>query len=323
MDMNFNRRKRSAFLDEVRAKRGNATLIESFRNTVEANREQALEHLNDDNLCFPSLYVLREEITNARLLDQLCDRVRMALDFLNVRKSGQDVGMQTNKSVLKWMVTTGGQDNIDNDYLKKLDTAVAFLVSVHGDRSVLPVIVEMTFFRCRNGLPFHDLIWALLESRDPYILTMVAGRLRSSDKRERDCAYKLLAFIPGIDEKKTDDGVKHYEKFCEWIEENGPFLWYKGETFDTIHRPTPYVPVSGAKYLGTFVNVHDGKPLVELSKEQRRLLRNFDDLSKESQVLLASFSTKKRANNRDQWLEWLNLPIKKQLEQAQGRDHHD
>jgi hypothetical protein len=325
MDMNFNRRKRSAFLDEVRVKRGNSALVESFRNTVEANREQALEHLNDAHLCFPSLYVLREEIAKAHLFDQLCDRDCEALDFLNIRNSGKDkkAEIETHPGTLKWMIKTGGQDNIDSDYLKKLDTAAAFLVSVHGDRSMLPVIVEMTFYRCRNGLPYHDLIWAILESRDPYILTLVAGRLVSSDNRERDCAYKLLGFIPGIDKKQTFDGGKHYEIFCEWIEENGPFLWYKGETFDTIHTPTPYVLMPAAKYLGTFVNVNDGKPLMELSKKQRRLLRNFGDLPKASQVLLASYSTKKRANNRDQWLEWMNLPIKKQLEEAQGRDHHD
>ncbi|HEX6923556.1 MAG TPA: hypothetical protein VF149_06995 [Bacillales bacterium] len=323
--MKFNRRGQAAFLDEVRTKRGNTSLIESFRNTLEVNRRQAVEHLNDDNLCFPSLYVLNGEIAKADLFAELSERCRLAAEFLSMRAGKSDLQgeIQALHPTLKWMVQTGGEDNIDKEYLKKLDSAAALLTSVYRDRSILPAVSDMIFFRCRNGLPYHDLVRSFLEARDPYSLALVADRLRSSDAYEGDCARRLLAFIPGIDRKEADQKDLQFKKFHEWMEENGPFLRYKGENFDTTHRPTPYVPVLPAKYLGNFVAVDNGKMHCSMTKKESRLHRRFGELPGDSQRLLAVYSAHKRRMNHDEWMKWMNLSIKKQLKAAEGEDGHD
>ncbi|HEX7065768.1 MAG TPA: hypothetical protein VF199_11930 [Bacillales bacterium] len=323
--MKFHRRGPAAFLDEVRRKRGNASLIESFRNTLEADRKKAVEYLNDDNLCFPSFYVLSDEITKAELSGELCERYRLAAEFLMMRNDKSDIQseVQAVHPALKWMIETGAEENIGNDYLKKLDTAAGLLTKIYRDRSILPGIADMIFFRCRSELPYHDLIWAFLEAREPYSLALIADRLRSPDSSESACARRLLAFIPGIDRKETGKGEWQFQRFCDWLEENGPYLRYKGETFDTTHRPTPYTPVWRAKYLGAFVASDNGKIHVSLTKRERRLLRRFDDLAGDEQRLLAAYSARKRRMDRNAWVQWINLSIKKQLKAAEGENSHD
>lgn len=313
----------SAFLDEVRTKRGNASLIESFHNTLQVNRGQAIDYVNDYNLCFPSLYVLVGEIEEASLSEQLSERCRIAIDFVRQEQPNLEGGAQSVHPSLKWMIQTGGQDNIDNTYLQKLDAAAGLLASVYGDRSMLPAVVEMVFFRCRSELPYHDLIWAFLETQDPQSLALIADRLRSADGKESACARRLLAFIPGIERGETGNGESQFRAFGEWLEENGPYLKYKGETFDTIHRPTPYVPVLEAKYIGAFVSVYDGEPLAGLTKKERKLLRHFRELPRDSQNLLASHSLKKRRLDRNEWKRWIELPTKRQLKQAEGGADRD
>ncbi|HEU5139989.1 MAG TPA: hypothetical protein VFT51_08450 [Bacillales bacterium] len=323
--MNFYRRGQTAFLDEVRWKRGNASLIESFRNTMEADRKQAVKHLNDDNLCFPSLYVLREEISRSGLSEELSERYRVATELLMMRSDQSDIQNDIQKvhPTLKWMIKTGGEENIDNAYLKKLDKAAGLMTTVYRDRSILPGIADMIFFRCRNELPYHDLVWAFLEIREPYSLALIADRLRSSNANEAECARRLLTFIPGIERTETGQGERQFRKFCEWLEENGPYLKYKGETFDTTHHPTPYTPVWRTKYLGAFVAPNNGGLLVSLTKKEKRLLRRFDDLLEDEQRLLAAYSARKRRLNHGEWLQWTNLSIKKQLKEAEGENGHD
>lgn len=313
----------SAFLDQVRTKRGNASLIESFHNTLKANRSQAVDYVNDDYLYFPSLYVLAGEIEQAGLSEQLSERCRIAIDFIRQEQPNLEGEAQSIHPSLKWMIQTGGQDNIDKPYLQKLDAAAVLLASVYRDRSMLPALVDMIFFRCRHQLPYHDLMWAFLETQDPQSLTLIADRLRSRDQKESACARRLLCFIPGIETKETAKGDAHFHAFCRWLEENGPYLRYKGETFDTFHRPTPYVVVLEAKYIGVFVSVYDGKPLAKLTKKERKWVRRFGDLTPESQRLLADYSVGKRRMNRDDWAQWMELPMKKQLRQAEGGGNCD
>lgn len=315
------RKGRTAFLDEVRTKRGDPALIESFRNTARVNRKQAIEYLNDENLCYPSLYVLRNEIEKEQLTEQLCKRYRLAADFTRQEKIKAKSQKPTAHSTLKWIIQTGGEENIDKTYLQKLDKAAVYMTAIYKDRSVLPDVARMIFFRCRNELPYHDLVWAFLEMQDPHSLALVADRLRSSDSREGDCARRLLAFIPGIDRKQTNEGERQFHRFQEWMEQNGPYLFYKGETFDTIDRPTSYITNHGAKYIGVFVSVHDGEPLSNLTKKERRWLRRFEDLPIDSQSLLAAYSLEMRRKKREDWLKWMERPIKKQLKEAGDSSH--
>lgn len=318
--MKANEQERVAFLDGVRLKRGEDALIESFRNTLQADRQRALEYLNDDHLCFPSFYMLFNEIAINDLRDQLSERHCIAEDFLQDSESMSYYDFQKVYAVLKWVVETGGGYSLDNGYLQKIDTAAAMLTVVYGDQAILPSIVDSLFTRYRKGLPYHYLSWAFFEARNPNSLTMIADHLRSSDKSKIECGCRLLSFISGIEKV---EGEERYQRFCKWLEENEPFLWYKGETFDTTHQPEPYVIILGAKYLGHFVDLERGTPYTSLTKKENQRLRQFADLSDDQQRELASQSARKRKQDREEWHEWLSLPIKKQLKAGEGGDSRD
>jgi hypothetical protein len=107
------------------------------------------------------------------------------------------------------------------------------------------------------------------------------------------------------------------------MEENGQFLHYKGETFDTISHPAPYEPILNAKYAGLFVSVHDGKPRVKMSKKETRLWKQFGNLTTEQQERLAEISYRKRRRNYEDWHTWMRQSVKKQLKVAKEGTEND
>ncbi|HEY5588621.1 MAG TPA: hypothetical protein VIK86_06665, partial [Candidatus Paceibacterota bacterium] len=96
-------------------------------------------------------------------------------------------------SVLKGMFERGvvqnGQSN-DNDEL--LDATATLLIKIHKDKTILPIIVDMIFFRNRKGLFTHDLIWAFFQAREPNSLMLIANYLNSEDMNDVKLACKLL-----------------------------------------------------------------------------------------------------------------------------------
>ena len=321
--MKSNRPEAHAFLDQVRLKRGNESLVQSFRNTLKANKRQAIDYLNDKNIRFPSVYVLREVISKEKLTNELANRSRLALEFINNEHGHIHGWVQTLHPPLLWMIQSGGQEYVDPPYLKKMDGAAGLLTVVYGDRSVLPAFASMLFFRCRNHLPYHDLVWAFLEAREPLSLSLIADRLRSDDHKESDCARRMLSFIPGIDRKTDNKGDEQYRRFCKWVENNGHFLYYKGETFDTTHHPNPYVTVRQAKYLGVFVSNYDGKPYAALSNKESRLWKQLSRLNAEEQEILADYSAKLRGKDQQLWKKWLSQSMRKQMQEARGGWQYD
>lgn len=310
----------SDFLEHVSKTQGNAQLIQSFRHAMAVNNERAIADLNDDELGFTSFYQLFDEISRYALEEQLSDKKRLAAAFIKSAKSGSYGDTQSVRAMLKWVIVTGKCAGTDSDYLRKMDTAAGLLTSVYGDKSVLPYIVDELFFRYRKGLPYHYLARTFFEIRDPYSLVLVAERLRSTDQMERACSGRLLAFIPGIEQAEEAYKV---DQFYEWLEDNGPFLWYKGETFDTTHQPTPYMVVFWAKYLGYVLDPASGTTPAYLTEKEHHLYQQFQRLSTDEQRRLADQSLKRRQQHRKHWQKWLDLPMKEQWHQQGGSDGHD
>ncbi|HET7628855.1 MAG TPA: hypothetical protein VFK44_10745 [Bacillales bacterium] len=316
-------REGAAFLDEVRKKRGIEAVVASFRNLAEKREEQAVADLNDRRLSFPTVYALRKEIEQFGFIEVMHWRTRTALEWLREDQWTLSSDVQSVHPSLKWIVTTGATETIDAGYLKKIDEAAALLTMVFRDHSLLPTVADAIFYRCRNDLPYHYLVTAFLEAKNPHSLTLIADKLRSADSKEAACARKMLGFVPGINKQDEKDDTKPFTAFLRWMEENGPYLRYKGETFDTFSHPTPYVLVYAAKYGGHFVSVEDGTPIVKLTKQERRTWERFEVLPLEQQKRLAGLSFRKRRENDDEWVRWMQLSMKKQLKAAQGRENDD
>ncbi|MGI6227216.1 MAG: hypothetical protein ACOYJ1_13280 [Peptococcales bacterium] len=194
-------------LDNLRFSNGPEGLKNYFRELLRVDRDSALSVINDNDTRFGTLYLLKSELPEKLVQNDLNPLYRKALDLAGsltgkvspkiegrIRKSGEDTAF-----TLRWIIRTGlPEDGLGNRYEQLMERAAALLVKSFGDTSVLPELVEMIFERNRRGALLRELVWAFFEARCPESLRLVAKRLESMDKRDVELAKKLLCFIPGI-----------------------------------------------------------------------------------------------------------------------------
>lgn len=200
-----------------------------------------------------------------------------------------------------------------------LDRTAILLTRVHGDKTILPNIVDMIFYRNREGLFTHDLIWAFFEAKDPFSLMLIANYLGSAEDKDVILARELLDFVPGIDMTSGKNSRKQYIKFLYWLEENYPFLYFTGESFQRTSRPIPYVVDLEAKYLQKAVSIITGKPLAPFTEKENHLLVDFTNLDEEDKLLLSKFSFKIYHENIYLWNSWIAKSITGQISIAKAR----
>jgi len=215
------------------------------------------------------------------------------------------------QAVLRWMLETGSKDDgLSAEFTHVLDTTASLLTTVFRDETVLPLIADLIFTRSEKEL-FNDyLIRAFFEAREPYTLDLIANRLRSPRVKEANLARRLLGFVPGIDVHKDTEGELHYRIFQAWLEENSPFLHYRGESFQETSRPVPYDVALKGKYLGRSVSVDSGEILTPLTKEEDQILEEFENEDETVKDSLATQSEVKRYRSFDDWDTWVRSPLK-------------
>ncbi len=322
---------RTARLDQVRQDDGVEALKKLFRDSAARDAEDATDALNHEDLQFPSLFVLRDDVENLALPGRLNERNRIAMELVRDILSGEGDSpavsyrlsiadhVQMVHSVLRWMLETGvPQLASDPQYGHVLDATASLLTVTFGDRDVLPKVVELIFARAATNVnvDVEDLVWAFFEARQPHSLLMIADRLRSPRAGERQLARRLLAFVPGIDVRGDNEGEQQYRAFHKWLEENGPFLYFQGESFQMTSEPTPYAVVLEAKYLGRFVSIDSGEILGPLTEDEGRVLEEFRNLDDPLKVGLAAHSAVTRHQKVDSWDAWIRTPLAEQLKAA-------
>lgn len=200
-----------------------------------------------------------------------------------------------------------------------LDVTTILLEKVYNDKTILPIVVDMIFFKNREGLFTHDLIWAFFQAREPYSLMLIANYLCSEDIKDVKLACKLLDFVPSIDMTMGKDSKKQYRDLFYWLEENYFFLHYTGESFQSTSKPIPYIVVLDAKYICKRVSLHTGKLLIPLTEKENNLLGYFNNLDEDTKLLLSKFSLRIHYKNIYLWESWINHSINQQIIFAKAR----
>ncbi len=222
--------------------------------------------------------------------------------------------------VLKNMFEEGlAHHGLSNEHDEFLDVTALLLIKIHKDKTILPTIVDMIFFRNREGLFTHDLIWAFFQARDPYSLMLIANYLDSDDLNDVKLACKLLDFVPSIDMTIEKDHKKQYMDFFYWLEENYSFLHFTGESFQRTSNPIPYIVALDSKYLCRQIPIYTGKPLIPLTKKENRLLSYFNNLDEYNKLLLSKFSREINNQNINLWESWINRSVAKQISIAKTK----
>ena len=298
-----------------------------FNQLIKNDTKEALNIINSENLRFTSLFVLKGEIEELNLFNNLNTRNKIALAITSEILTGKKNVSATEHlsldyiqavcSVLKWMLETGFKDDgLNNQYDEVLDITAILLTKVYRDKTVLPIIAEMIFKRYKEGFLIHDLVWAFFQSRDPHSLSIIGERLQSTELKDVELACKFLGFVPGIDKMSNTDNKKQYLCFLDWIRKNNLFLYFTGESFQQTSNPVPYVVVLEAKYLCAAVFADTGKILKSLTKEEHILLDEFKKLDDDMQLLLSDFSFMMYQKNIYMWNTWIHYPIAEQIKIA-------
>jgi hypothetical protein len=323
MTIPIENQERMALLDQVRLKDGNDKLKKVFQDSAAQDKEAAVNSLNHEDLQFTSLFLLRDEIDKLAIVEQLSERNQIAMEIVkDVLSRGNDSSpascrlpicdhIQMVHSVLRWMLETGSKDDgLSSEYIQVLDTTVSLLTTLFRDDMVLPIIADLIFTRAERELFNYHLIWAFFEAREPYTLDLIANRLRSPRVKEAKLARRLLAFVPGIDVHKDTEGEQQYRTFQHWLEENSPFLHYRGESFQETSKPVPYDVALKGKYLGRSVSVDSGEILSPLTKEEDQILEEFDKDDEDVKATIASSSEMTRYQSLEDWDTLVRRPLK-------------
>jgi hypothetical protein len=238
------------FLDKVRIGHGinkcKAVFLEVYKN----DSWKAISFLNDPRLTFPCLFIFPQIIDvlgihsflNARnisalnIMSQVQERYRY-----NYGESPLSTYNWTEYPIYKWILETGyADDGLDDEYEAIMDTAVSVLITVYKDNSILPVVADMIFRRNRNGHYTHDLLWAFFQSSVPEALKLTAERICSSNQQDVDLAYHLLHFDASLSSLNILDRQSKLQAYLQWLNENAPFLYFTGESFQYSSNPVLY-----------------------------------------------------------------------------------
>lgn len=330
-------------LDNLRLSNGPEGLKNYFRELLRVDRVSALTAINDSDTRFGTLYLLKSELPEKLVQNDLNPLYRKALDLADSLTGKVSPGTERNmrkavdetSSALRWIIRTGlPEKGLGSRYEQLMERSAALLVKSFGDASVLPELAEMIFERNRRGALLHELVWVFFEARCPESLRLVAQRLESADRRDVELAKNLLCFIPGITDETSEatsegttyyilrngsndsTGASLYATALNWLSENKHFLRYTGESLHLCSMPQHYRVSWPAKYLCRPVSIDGGEPMLEYLPLETRILSRFEKLPEISQKQFAEYSYALNKRNIRQWNAWIRLPLEEQAAAA-------
>ncbi len=314
-----------SLLDNIRFSNGPDYLCNYFSDLLQTNRSKATEIINDQDIHFSTLYLLkpllkqRSSILELNPLYRKAFEIEEALSGKLSSEASQKAEMKMRSArdnivpALKWIISTAEpEDGMSSRYEQLIERCAAVLVRSLGNTAMLPELADMIFARNRRGALIHELVWVFFEARSPESLVLLIQRLNSSDSRDVKLAKNLLCFIPGISSNTLRTGPTLLQSALYWLQENKPFLYYTGESLHLCNKPMQYNVSQPAKYLCRPVSADSGKPLMRLNDTEEKSLAVYEKLTNKQQCQLADFSWQLYRRNVYQWRTWLGLPIDEQ-----------
>lgn len=234
-----------SYLERVRIHEGNTRCMEFFEQACVQSQRRAAAMINDEDLTFPTLYLLYSSIRPRQLFLNLNQRNQQMIHILTELKKDKTgngkVSILAKKQLithsnLKWAVKTGYQFDGNTNYDFAIDTFICVLLITYRDKEMLPYAEHLIFARHRDGKGIHDLVWAYFHHRDIRVLKQMAEHLQSNDSREAELAAKLLD--TGRICRGCENAQSGYTTYLKWLEENEPYLFFTGENMFFSRRPT-------------------------------------------------------------------------------------
>lgn len=296
-----------SYLDNIRKAKGCEGLIDTFCSMCKNERQKAIDAINNKNLQFATLYVLIPTVERQGISEDLSERNKTAIDICGKIKQQRcefSPEEKTKENALEWILTSGKPDDgFSDDFDEIIDMAASLLIIIYKNKRVLNHIVELIFQRNRRGAFIHDLVWALLSSRDIEALKAVALYLKSQNEKDITLAAKIL----NIDENLAKQGGA-YLKYIRWLGENQKYIKFTGETYQQTSEPKAFFLDLASKYLGKVIS--SGENLLGAERDLMDWFNVLDDSVKEK---LANFSHMLNKKNARLWREWISKPVSEQI----------
>lgn len=303
-------------LEHIRRVQGKAACQNTFAKWMEQNSARALAAVNDKNVSFGTLFILKEKICEHKLQEQLNSRSLLALRLCEKMCTAKSEGVSPEpvnlksseaREALYWMFKTGAPDDgLDPGFDHVLDISAGILIKEHREYSILPDAARIIFARNRRGAFYHDMVWAFFQQREARSLRTIAEYLRSSNPKDNELARMLLHVTENEAGELPADRHKQHASYMAWLTENEPYLSLTGNTFQFTNAPNPCEVDLEAKYIG--------KSKDSIGDSEHPLLKNFNAVGKEERELLANYSARLRREDAQQWNRWISVPVDKQLE---------
>jgi hypothetical protein len=310
-------------LDKLRIEKGTKKLKDHFCELAESNSERAAGLLNEKNLLFPSLFLLRQEIERFKLNSSLNPLLQKALEvtdsILDRSIYERELLSETlNKNihhVFKWIIETGYHDDgLNNEFDELLDLVCSLTVKTFKDKSVLPIVIRIISDRYSKNKFYYDLAWVFFEACERESLLLIASLLLSADRKDVELACRLLSFVPGINKGNNTN----YQCFINWFYDNYYFMYYTGESFHQTFNPKPYAVNLEAKYMCKAVLADNGRIPAALTKTEQKLITRYKKLGDNDKILLSRYSYFLHRKNLQLWRVWLHQPLDEQLRIARA-----
>ena len=313
-----------SLLDHIWRQNGAGRLQKFFLVTARQNTSRALRLINNENVSFPVLFLLTDDIVTLDLFRQLSLRnktairlcVYMAMKRVRSGCSWEASDDDALQRTLRWMLSSGknwdGPYEGRDDYDAVLDYAAALLTVTYDDTSVLPDIADLIFRRNRKEFYIHDLVWSLFQTFDEKALKLVALRLKSADLHDIELAGKLLQLdIPVPPDRRKL--VALYEQYIRWLEENRPYLYLTGEHFQMTNSPVHLDFDREAKYLHKAISPRLRTPDMPLTDNEIDCLNRFRQSPEDEREMLAAYSEKLWSEDKGRWDDWIHGQISEQV----------
>lgn len=303
-------------------RRSTELLKQSWTEWNLSDRTHAFSLINDPQLEFPVLFLLRDQLeTRDAELDL---RPKLALSQIDHVLLGTESAVADSiesfpdrhdlvVGSMLWILRTGWQNIISTDYTQVIDrTAIQILHTYH--QNWIKGMTDLVFYRYRNKSQRHYLVSALMETAEPLSLVYQANYLLSDRTIESSYARRLLGFIPEV--RHAPDNRTAFFAFETWFEENGNYLVYTGENNDAVPGGTPFRVHLSAKYLGKVIQAKSGQPIQKLLPEEKENYQAFARLPERSRRTLAERSARIRKSQPEQWRKWIFQQVHEQLESS-------
>jgi hypothetical protein len=322
-------------LDRIRLRFGNEKLVEYIMNLHESNPKHAELLLNGSRVSFTCIYLLKRNTDSSKILNnsslrnkkavQLVDRVaqRSSSDSAHLYQSDFYEENRDNRNLYKWILETGYRDDgLDEIFDEILDIAAIILLGEYKEKRYLKIVADLIFSRHERGAYFYDLVWAYFRCRRLECISLIAQRLRSPVRKDVELARKLLSFVPCVGNRPVENSLFQYYGCMQWLEENGAYLYYTGESYQQKNNPCPFAISHEAKYLNKplkeFENYYDSD-----TNRARSSLYSFSNLDEKAKEKLSSYSYRLYRRNKKSWEIWINSPLDEQLKIAGYRPDRD